>query len=230
MSAVRIEPMRREHLEAVVHLHRKCFGANDSVERLGSRFTRRTMQFFVEDALSFGFVALYEEDVIGFVVGRLQEFLEALNRYRRGAALISLLAHPRLLSQLGILRRMRQAVAKSLRLRQPRIVFSCAEGLSIRSFDRLGILAILAADADLHRLRATEQLLKAAHSFCRSRGMSAVRASVHRANVQSRFLYRRLGYVESPAPKDAQFILYYLALEPTAKAIDESRETSGVAL
>lgn len=215
--SVRIEALQREHLDAVVSLHRKCFGDRDSVERLGRRFTRRTLQFFVDDALSFGFVALHDEAVIGFVVGRSEEFLEALNQYRRSAALIGVLAHPRLIFELGILRRLRQAVAKKLtrgRVQQ-RTTDMISEPVESPSFDRLGVLAILAADADFHQLRATEQLLKAAQSFCRSRGMSAVRASVHRTNVQSRFLYRRLGYVDRPASNASQFVLYYLALGPS---------------
>jgi ribosomal protein S18 acetylase RimI-like enzyme len=152
--------------------------------------------------------------VIGFVVGRSDEWLDALNHYRRRAALIGLLTRPWLVLQLEIPTRLTRLLAKKLRGRNgaPRTDGRdeiLGEGLSI---DRLGVLAILAADSDFHQLRPAEHLLKAAHGFCRTHGLSAVRASVHRENLQSRFLYRRLGYVDREASDASKFVLYYLAL------------------
>jgi ribosomal protein S18 acetylase RimI-like enzyme len=212
-GAVRIEPLQEAHLERVVTLNEKTQGGEqqDDVLKLGRGFARATYRFFLDDELGFGFVALHGDQVIGFVVGRLDEWGAALNRYRRGAVAAALLTRPWLLLEPFFVRRIRRAIVNRL----PGHGDASASGTAAAPspYGRVASLTYIGVDADFHHLRASGELLSHAEAYARERGLPYLRAQVHRSNVQSRFMYKRRKYAESQSPDDADTLLYHLKLQ-----------------
>src|SRR5262245_2810141 len=212
-SEVRIERLAPAHLDGVVTLHHKCFAPQiDPVQKMGRRFVRKTFHFFLDDPISFGFVATHEGTIIGYVVGRLGLWGPALDRYRMGAAIYAFLTHPWLLFESHFSHRLGNAIRKPFRRRGGQPKQSSTQPAAVASHEGLATLAIIGVDADFSSARASEHLLTHAEEFCRQRGMLYLRAGVQRSNIQSRFLYRRRGYTESAASAQSQSLLYHLAL------------------
>lgn len=184
------------------------------MQRLGPRFLRKTYQFFLDDPLAFGFIALHDGHVVGSVVGRLGPWGPALDRYRRSAAVLALLTHPRLLFEGHFVRRVANALQR--KRRPARAAAPSESGAGGPASERLATLAIIGVDPQYGQLRASDGLLESAEAFCRTRGMRSLRAGVQRSNVKSRFLYRRRGYVERAANEKAPTLSYDLLLDPSA--------------
>ncbi len=212
-KTVMIQELGPEHLKAVVQLHQECFAPETNFStRLGPRFLRASYNFFVKDPKAFGFVALYEGKTVGFICGRLDFFVGALNRYRAPVAALALLGRPRLLFAMDFRKRLVQAV-KTFTARRK------TEERKSTNATREGptaTLASLGALPDYAHLRVSDRLLSTAESLCRKQQMHFVRASVRRANISSRFLYRKRGYVEDPGTSTDDGVFCYLSLEDEA--------------
>jgi ribosomal protein S18 acetylase RimI-like enzyme len=219
-DTIMIREFQISDLEEVVLLHERCFHGdeNESIY-FGRGFIRSTYKFFLADAISFGFVALYEGKIVGFIVGRLSFYTRALNRYRMPAALWAMLTHPRLLLDNKLIRGSLKAVHDRLiRTAKKQRVESISPYLN----GKVASLALLAVDPQYGKLRVSDLLVSAAEEFCRQKGMLCLRAGVLRSNIRSRFLHRKRGYVEDTFLSTHETLSYSLNLSVNNSARDTS--------
>jgi GNAT superfamily N-acetyltransferase len=209
-NTVTIREFQRSDLEEVIALHVRCFHADENESaHFGRGFICSTYKFFLIDAISFGFVAIYDGKIVGFIVGRLSYYTHALNRYRIPAALWDMLAHPRLLFDGKLIRGSLKAVYKQLirTAKKQRL-----EPISPHLNGKVASLALLAVDPQYGKLRVSDLLLSVAEEFCRQKGMLCLRAGVLRSNIKSRFLHRKRGYVEDTFLSTHETLSYSLNL------------------
>ena len=212
-QTVLIREFGPEHLDAVVALHQQCFSADTSLStRLGARFLRTTYTFFLRDSKAFGFVALREGNPVGFLCGRLDFFVGALNRYRAPVAALALLGRPRLLFEMAF----RKGLVKAVTSFTARRKTEERKSTSVRREGAMATLASLGVLPDYAHLHVSDKLLSTAESLSRKNQMRFVRACVRRANLSSRFLYRKRGYVEDPGKPADDELFYYLSLADEA--------------
>lgn len=207
-NTVVIQVFEPEHLDAVVQLHQESFAYDTNFSmQLGPRFLRATYSFFLEDPKAFGFVALYQEKVVGFLCGRLDYYSSALDKYRAPAAMLALLRRPWLLFEEDFRGKLQKSVS---------ILIAGSKSKKDKSTKReaaTATLASLGVDPDYAHLRVSDSLLAAAESLCMKNRMRFVRASVQRSNISSRFLYRRRAYTEELGKTTEDGVYYYLSLE-----------------
>ena len=211
-KTVVIQEYEPEHLDALVALHQACFPAETNFSvRLGPRFLRATHQFFLDDPKSFGFVAISEDNMVGFVCGRLGLFTEALDRYRAPVAALALLRRPWLLFEAGVRKRLARAITKFTARRKA----AQDAGAPPKRNGPIAALALVGVHPGYvhtpHTPLLSDQLLATAESLCKREQMQFVQASVARSNIGSRFLFRRRGYTEEPGK--GEVLSCYLSLE-----------------
>jgi ribosomal protein S18 acetylase RimI-like enzyme len=207
---LKIRAVELADLNQLVKLHKQCFKADDNLSlRLGHAFLRVTYRFFLTDPLSFGFLALWHGTPAGFVVGRLDFYVRALSRYRMWAALIGLITHPWVLSDRLVINRILRVA--SFYLSRHDIDLTAGPAVCDPN-QKTATLASLGVHHEYARLGISDHLLTAAEEFCRGKGIVYLRASVIPANVASRFLYRRRGYVEDKVLRTPDASFYSLRL------------------
>jgi GNAT superfamily N-acetyltransferase len=209
-NTIMIREFQIGDLEEVVLLHERCFHADENKSiYFGRGFIRSTYKFFLADAISFGFVAIYDGKIVGFIVGRLSYYTRALNRYRTPAALWAMLTHPRLLLDSKSIRGTLKALYDQLTRtgKKPR-----TEPILRHPNGKIASLALLGVDPQYGKLRVSDLLLSVAEEFCRQKGMLCLRAGVLRSNIKSRFLHRKRGYVEDTFLSTHETLSYSLNL------------------
>jgi ribosomal protein S18 acetylase RimI-like enzyme len=209
-NTVMIREFQMSDLEEVIALHIRCFNADENEPvHFGRAFIRSTYKFFLTDTISFGFVAIYDAKVVGFIVGRLSYYTRALNRYRMPAALLAMLTHPRLLFDSGLIIGGLKAVHNQL--------IRTAKKQRLELFlphlhEKIAGLALIAVDPQYRKLRVSDLLLSFAEEFCRQKGMLFLRAGVLRSNTRARFFFQKHGYVEDNVPSTDNTVFYNLNL------------------
>jgi ribosomal protein S18 acetylase RimI-like enzyme len=204
-----IEPFTMADLGKVVQLHMISFTLKENFSsRLGVPFVNATYDFFVRDSKSFGFIAKYEEQVIGVLVGRLDYYTAALNRYRLRAALKALAIRPALVLDQQLIRSVFKAVSLVLGRKQGIKV----ERAPSHAPGRTATLASLCVHPDYRKFHVTDLLLSSAEELCRQKDMRFIRAGVRRSNIASRFTYRRRGYFEDTCLSAEDVLIYYLPI------------------
>jgi GNAT superfamily N-acetyltransferase len=209
-NTVMIRELQISDLEEVIALHVRCFHADENESpHFGHGFIRSTYKFFLTDAISFGFVAIYDGKVVGSIVGRLGYYTRALNRYRMPGALWAMLTHPRLLFDSKLIRGSLKALYDQLirTAKKQRV-----EPISPHLNGKVASLALLFVDPQYGKLRVSDLLLSEAEEFCRQKGMLYLRAGVLRGNIKSRFLHRKRGYVEDTVLSTHETLFYSLNL------------------
>ena len=99
-SDILIIEANKQLLDKVVECHFNCFNSQTNFSMiLGQEFVRMTYKFFLDDKISFGFVAFYNDEIVGFIFCRSDYFVDALNHYkpRKISFLKSLIKNPLLL-------------------------------------------------------------------------------------------------------------------------------------
>lgn len=211
-QSVTIRALQSSDLEDVITLHENCFKSDENYSvRMGREFLRLTYQFFLDDERSFGFVAHHDGKLVGFIVGRLDYFLRDLGRYRLKVGLWTFLKHPSLFVDKELIRRCLKLV--------PNYLFNTGmnntpTSSQFQTDGKISTLASLGIDHTLPKLRISDHLLNAAEEYCCQMGRTYLRAGVFPSNVESRFLYRRRGYVEEKSMRSDTSVFYYLGLDP----------------
>jgi Acetyltransferase (GNAT) family len=209
-NTVMIRQFQMSDFEEVIALHKRCFNADENESPLfGHGFICSTYKFFLTDAISFGFVAIYDRKVVGTIIGRLDYYTRALNYYRMPAALWAMLTHPRLLFDSKLIRgSFKAAYDQLIRTAKKQGVEPMPPDLN----GKVASLALLTVDPQHGKLRVSDLLLSVAEEFCRQKGMLCLRAGVLRSNIKSRFLHRKRGYVEDTALSTHDTCFYQLNL------------------
>lgn len=207
-----IRTFQSSDLEDVITLHENCFNSDENYAlRMGRDFLRVTYQFFLGDDKSFGFVAFHDGKLVGFIVGRLDYFVQDLGRYQMSTGLWTFLKRPWLLIDKHLIRH-------SLK-RFPKYLFNTGMNYTppssqFQTDGKISTLASLGIDQTVTNLRISDRLLDAAEEFCCQKGRTYLRAGVFPTNVASRFLYRSRGYIEEKSLRNETSVFYYLNLSP----------------
>ncbi len=210
-KTVVIQEFAPEHLDAVVQLHQECFSAETNFAiRLGPRFLRATYKFFLTDSLAFGFVATVAGVPAGFILGRLDYYTLALNRYRRGAYLRALVRHPSVLFSWRFFKRSFRVLLALLRNRW--IGHQNLERAPSHTQGKTATLASLGSLPEYAHYRVSDHLVAAAEQYCRDKGMARLRTGVRPDNVPSRFLFRNRAYLQDDVLSSSESLFYYLPL------------------
>ncbi len=192
MTAIEIREARRDDLDELVALHYRCFSEEDNKSmRYGPAFVRRTYEFFLEDSISYAYVALIDKRIVGATVGRHTLYVGALNRFRLWAGLWGVLANPHLLMRKQDLASIGQAI-------KPRLARALGNS-SKEDPVHTATLASVCVDPEQRGHRIADKLLEAAAENCRRAGVPRLRAVVLAGNDPSKRAFARAGYEEDPS-------------------------------
>lgn len=198
------------HLNEVVALHETCFTKRDNFAMcLGHDVIYRTYQFFLDDSKSFGFVAICGGQVVGVLVGRLDYYTSALNKYRVGAAIRGMIYNPSLMFSRRVMFKVANTVIQGISRKDYKKQLESAPS---HQEGRTATLASLCVHPDYRKFKIGEGLLSRVEECCRQNNMRYLRAGMQRSNVASRFTYRSRGYIEDEVLSGDDDLFYYLPL------------------
>lgn len=206
-----LSPFTHRELVKVVELHSRCFTVEDNFAmRLGQEFLYATYRFFLDDPKAFGFVAKRNTELCGVLVGRLDYYTSALNRYRIIHGLKAVIRHPSVIIDRQLLRKTFKGIyANVFQAKADRKLVLAPS----HEDGKTATLASFFVHPDSSKLKIGDSLLSTAEKFCREQGMLKLRTGVRRTNVASRFSFRSRGYIEDDVLSTDSDLLYYLPLQ-----------------
>jgi len=216
-TEMQIIPVQEKDLRAMTNLHLATLDPahNLSID-LGYLFIYATYSFFLNDKKSFAFGAFVNQRLVGFNVGRLDYYMEDLDRYplRVLAGFYSVIRHPSVLCQKRIRNRIFKFGNGFVKMATgPRRRENLISNAPSHADGKTATLAGLCVDPKCEALHVASRLLRASAEHCRQNGMRFVRAAMSAGNLASCFGHRKCGFVVDKVISNQAVKYYYLDLD-----------------
>ncbi len=189
-------------LDAVTDIHLEAYKNRTNFSQLlGRAFVHRTYAWFCERPDRFGFVALFDEKPVGFIVGAEFAPETRLNKYRLLTGLRQVVIKPWLMFSRSMVRGLASRISSLFRKSKVwEIEFREGEILTLYS------LAVLPEYA---RYRIANLLLKECEKYAAAIGKRLILTRVGAQNLSSLMVHRLVGYSVDPSrSEDAEKFLY----------------------
>lgn len=197
------------HLQGVVELHKKCFREEDNMSmRLGDRFIEKTYDFFYLDPISFGYVALTDDQVVGVITGRLDYYVDALNKYRKIYMVIGAITHPGVFFNSNTLKA-GMNILKALLSGKSHHTAQPLEQAPSHVPGGTATLASIAVHPDFTKHKVSDKLIDASVAYVTKKNKHILRCGITRSNMNSRFIFSKKGFVEDKVLSNNDDMYYY---------------------
>ena len=209
---ITIRNFNSTHLSGVVELHKLCFTKENNLSmRLGDRFIRKTYDFFYLDDISFGFVAMADDKIVGVITGRLDYYVDALNKYRKMDLVIGAITHPKVLFNAETLKAGLN-IFSSLISGKTRHSLQPLDQAPSHVEGGTATLASIAVHPDFTKNKVSDQLIDASVKYVSQKKKQILRCGISRDNMASRFIFTKKGFVEDKVLSTESDMYYYKKL------------------